>query len=291
MGLPGDTVEVRDDRLFINGQPVPFEVTGDYNDGCYMNMQLAVEQLGDHEHQVLACPYPIDRIPDPPLPGCNRSEVRGYVCGDGQPSWACSWSPCPRPRSCPPGMYLMIGDNRDNSEDGRVLGLRSRGSSGRQSDPNLVQLGPAALGRADLEPDRPPDRVRTARKREVSMHSKQRGVTMIGWIFLLIPIAIVGYAGIRLAPIYLNYMKVARSLEQTAKQHASDGDSTNQQDIRNTLEKHFDIESVDFPKVKRRRHPARGPTWVDAGRLRGHGAAVRPTSRCWSSSTRPVEIK
>ncbi len=56
VGLPGDTVEVRDDRLFINGQPVSFEVTGKYNDGCYMNMQLAVEQLGEHEHRVLACP-------------------------------------------------------------------------------------------------------------------------------------------------------------------------------------------------------------------------------------------
>ena len=27
------------------------------------------------------------------------------------------------------------------------------------------------------------------------MYSKQRGVTLIGWLFLLVPIAILGYAG------------------------------------------------------------------------------------------------
>ena len=37
---------------------------------------------------------------------------------------------------------------------------------------------------------------------------KQRGVTMIGWIFLLVPVAIVLYAGIRVGPEYLNYYKV-----------------------------------------------------------------------------------
>ena len=40
------------------------------------------------------------------------------------------------------------------------------------------------------------------------MRHSQRGVTFIGWLFLLIPVAIVVYAGIRLAPIYLNYMRV-----------------------------------------------------------------------------------
>ena len=57
------------------------------------------------------------------------------------------------------------------------------------------------------------------RLREGSMHrncsfrSRQRGVTFLGWMFLLIPLAMVVYAGIRLAPMYLNYMRVARSVE------------------------------------------------------------------------------
>ena len=46
------------------------------------------------------------------------------------------------------------------------------------------------------------------------MRNKQRGVTVIGWLILLIPFAIVGYAGIRLLPLYLNYMKVTRTLDQ-----------------------------------------------------------------------------
>ena len=45
------------------------------------------------------------------------------------------------------------------------------------------------------------------------MMRKQRGVTMIGWIFLLVPVAIVLYAGIRVAPEYLNYYKVVTAHE------------------------------------------------------------------------------
>jgi signal peptidase I len=41
VGLPGDHVTVNHDRLIINGRPVPFKITGTYNDGCYVNMQLA----------------------------------------------------------------------------------------------------------------------------------------------------------------------------------------------------------------------------------------------------------
>ena len=81
------------------------------------------------------------------------------------------------------------------------------------------------------------------------MHKHQRGITMIGWLFLLVPIAILGYAGIRLAPVYLNYMKVVRSVEQTASQLKEDQTLT-AESIRKTLQKHFDIESIDYPTVK-----------------------------------------
>ena len=83
------------------------------------------------------------------------------------------------------------------------------------------------------------------------MFKRQRGVTFIGWIFLLVPIALLGYVGIRLVPIYLNYMRVAHSIEQTAQEvKADDASSTNAGQIRNSLGKHFDIESIDFPDVK-----------------------------------------
>jgi len=80
------------------------------------------------------------------------------------------------------------------------------------------------------------------------MRKQQRGITMIGWLILLIPVAIVFYAGIRLAPVYLNYMKVVHSLEQVASEVGS-SDAT-AQGIRGAVEKHFNIESVDYPDSK-----------------------------------------
>jgi Domain of unknown function (DUF4845) len=93
------------------------------------------------------------------------------------------------------------------------------------------------------------------------MHSKQRGVTLIGWVFLLLPIAIVVYAGIRLAPVYLNYMKVARSMDQlTSELHAEDAASPLM--IRNALEKHLDIQSVTYPEVKDFEIRRDGAVWI-----------------------------
>jgi hypothetical protein len=83
------------------------------------------------------------------------------------------------------------------------------------------------------------------------MIRRQRGVTFIGWLILLIPIAILGYVAIRLVPIYLNYMRVAHSVEQTATEMKADDVATlTPLLIRATLSKHFDIESITFPDVK-----------------------------------------
>src|SRR6201993_1396655 len=47
VGLPGDHVEVRDNRIVINGKPVEFRVEpGKYNDGCYVSLSAASERLG-----------------------------------------------------------------------------------------------------------------------------------------------------------------------------------------------------------------------------------------------------
>jgi len=81
------------------------------------------------------------------------------------------------------------------------------------------------------------------------MRHSQRGITFIGWLVLLVPIAIVGYAGIRLAPIYLNYMRVSKALSQSVSE-AKGGDAFNVQALRVSLEKRFDIEGITHPTVK-----------------------------------------
>jgi signal peptidase I len=120
VGLPGDHVQVHDNLIFINGKEVPFYVGPQrYNDGCYVNMSLAHETLGTRQHEAIFCPVALDRAPV--LPGCKRSGVRGYVCGDEDAPGGMRMPPFDR--IVPPGQYLMMGDNRDNSDDGRSWGF------------------------------------------------------------------------------------------------------------------------------------------------------------------------
>ena len=80
------------------------------------------------------------------------------------------------------------------------------------------------------------------------MRKHQRGITAIGWLILLVPVAIVFYAGIRLAPLYLNYMKVVHSLDAVSAEVSNEGQTTD--GIRNQVSKHFQVESIDSPDVK-----------------------------------------
>jgi len=82
------------------------------------------------------------------------------------------------------------------------------------------------------------------------MRSKQAGVTLIGWVVLLIPMGICVYTGIRLTPVYLNYMKVARTLEQVKTEYKGGSDPGSQQAIRSAVERHLNIEDVDYPDIK-----------------------------------------
>lgn len=121
VGLPGDRVRIEADRVVVNGVPVPFEPIGRYSDGCYIDMQLAEETLGEHVHQTLYCNTPGD-FSVPRLPSCDRNMVRSYVCGmeglEGRPDHGDVSD-----IDVPPGKYLMIGDNRDNSADSRYWGF------------------------------------------------------------------------------------------------------------------------------------------------------------------------
>ena len=90
------------------------------------------------------------------------------------------------------------------------------------------------------------------------MRFRQRGITFIGWLFLLAPLAVVGYAGLRLTPVYLNYMKVVRALNLVASDANGNADP---KAIRTTIDKHFEIDMVDYPTSKDIKVTRNGTGW------------------------------
>jgi signal peptidase I len=121
VGLPGDTVRVQDDALIINGQPVPIIDQQRFSDGCYLNMRLGTELLGTHRHQTLSCHTSGD-LGAPPVASCGRHIDRSYQCDDADHG-ALPDRGDTIDIVVPPGQYLMIGDNRDNSADSRYWGF------------------------------------------------------------------------------------------------------------------------------------------------------------------------
>ncbi len=84
-------------------------------------------------------------------------------------------------------------------------------------------------------------------QRSASRHN-QRGMTFLGMLCILALVGTIGYAGLRLVPLYLNYMKVARSLDVTAAEFK--GENADQGGIRRSLEKHWQIEDISGVEAK-----------------------------------------
>ncbi len=71
---------------------------------------------------------------------------------------------------------------------------------------------------------------------------RQAGMTTLGMIILVSFIGLFAFAGIRLTPIYLNYMKVAGVVAGVFEEF--DGANATSIEIRKSIARRFDIESV-----------------------------------------------
>jgi len=76
------------------------------------------------------------------------------------------------------------------------------------------------------------------------MRNRQSGITFLGLLVLIVVVGSWVYAAIRVAPLYLNYMKVANTLEKIRDEYESNPGTTEAM-LRKALERHFDIEMVN----------------------------------------------
>jgi hypothetical protein len=72
------------------------------------------------------------------------------------------------------------------------------------------------------------------------MRNRQQGMTFIGLLCILALAGVVVYAAIRLTPLYLNYMKVAKIMESTATEVK--GDNPDPVEMRHIIDRHWQVD-------------------------------------------------
>ena len=77
---------------------------------------------------------------------------------------------------------------------------------------------------------------------------RQRGMTTLGLIILVAFVGLFAFAGLRLTPVYLNYMKIAGVINGVHDEF--DGQNPTRSGIRNSVARRFGIESVSQIKAR-----------------------------------------
>jgi signal peptidase I len=117
VGLPGDRIELRDNRLVVNEQvlsyetvqPADFEVLAE---GVKPSQKVFEEHLGASTHPVMVSPGQY----------CPIRSFQAVVV--------------------PQDRYMVMGDNRDNSADSRIFGFVPRGSIVGRSSRVVLSFNP-----------------------------------------------------------------------------------------------------------------------------------------------------
>ena len=78
------------------------------------------------------------------------------------------------------------------------------------------------------------------------MKHRQQGITAVGFVLIVAVAVIIGFAGLRLLPIYMEQMKIAQVLSDV--QSELDGQAANPASITKSLKKRLDVESVSAVK-------------------------------------------